>query len=154
MKTSQLFWGILDWAFVECSVLAIEAHNNSPTSTPGLTTDTAMRLFNRFLGLLLILAGIYFLGQNIFFTTQFSRFWWRSIPAMGSVLTLTSGLLTLLFAGRSGRDFGWILIGLGILFVFLSGGIVLRPTSLVTFLLSFAALFGGYKLLLARRFDF
>ncbi|WP_416670819.1 hypothetical protein [Egbenema bharatensis] len=150
---SQLFPGILDWA-AKCSALAIEADHDSSTSTPGLTTDTAMRLFNQILGLLLILAGIYFLGQNIFFTTQFSRFWWRGIPAMGSVLMLTGGLLTLLFAGRSGRDFGWILIGLGILFVFLSGGVVLRPTSLVTFLFSFASLFGGYKLMTARRFDF
>jgi hypothetical protein len=114
----------------------------------------SMRFFNQLLGLALILAGIYFLGQNIFFTTQFTRYWWSSIPAAGSVLSLIGGLVTLLFGGRGSREFGWILIGLGILLVFLSGGIVLRPTSLVTFLFSFAALIGGYKLLAARRFDF
>jgi len=113
-----------------------------------------MRFFSKLIGLALVLVGIYFLGQNILFTTQVSRYWYRDIPATGSILALVSGVLTLLFAGRGAREMGWILVGLGILLVFLSGGVVLRPTSLWTFFLAFGSLVGGFKLITTGRLDF
>lgn len=113
-----------------------------------------MRLFSKLIGLALVLIGIYFLGQNIHFTTYTSRFWWRDIPAAGSVLSLLGGILVLLFGGRGIRESGWILVGLGIVLVFLSGGVVLRPTSLWTFFVAFCSLIGGYKLLSTGRLNF
>lgn len=113
-----------------------------------------MRFFSKLIGLALVLVGIYFLGQNIFFATQVSRYWYRDISATGSVLALVSGILTLLFAGRGARETGWILVGLGIILVFLSGGVILRPTSLWTFFLAFVALVGGVRLITTGRIDF
>lgn len=113
-----------------------------------------MRFFRKLMGLALVLVGIYFLGQNILFTTHISRYWYRDISATGSILALVSGTLTLLFAGRGTREMGWILVGIGIVLVFLSGGVILRPTSLWTFFLTFFALVGGIKLLTTGRLDF
>jgi hypothetical protein len=112
--------------------------------------------FKKLLGVLLMLAGIYFLGQNIFFTTFHSGFsyGWRSIPAAGSVFTLLGGIFTLVFGRRSLHEVGWVLLGIGIVLVFVSGGVVLRPTSLWTFLLSFFLLAGGFKLTSDRRLGF
>ncbi|MGB3205652.1 MAG: hypothetical protein WBB28_11745 [Crinalium sp.] len=113
-----------------------------------------MRFLNKLIGLALILLGIYFLGQNIIFTTHTYGYWWRNIPAGGSVISILAGILILLLAGREARDTGWILVGLGIVLVFLSGGVVLQPTSLWTFFLSFFSMIGGYKLLTRGRLDF
>ncbi|NJO41839.1 MAG: hypothetical protein HC769_34080 [Cyanobacteria bacterium CRU_2_1] len=112
-----------------------------------------MRFLTTLIGLALVLVGIYFLGQNILFTTQVAPYWWRDIPAAGSVLALLSGILVLLFGRRGTREAGWILVGLGIILVFLSGGVILRPTSLWTFFLALAAIGGGYQLLTTRRLN-
>ena len=106
-----------------------------------------MQFLTKLIGLALLLVGIYFLGQNIIFTTHTAYYWWRDIPAAGSVVALLGGILILLFAGRGVRQTGWVLIGLGIVLVFLSGGVVLKPTSLWTFFLSFVSLIGGYRLI-------
>ncbi|MGG6295371.1 hypothetical protein ACQ4M4_13350 [Leptolyngbya sp. AN02str] len=114
-----------------------------------------MRLFTKLIGLCLILAGIYFLGQNIIFTTRFSAYyWWRSIPATGSVLSTLSGVVILVCARRSVKDLGWVLVGLGILMAFLSGGLVLQPTSLWTFFVAAIAMVSGYQLLTFGRVRF
>lgn len=110
-----------------------------------------MQLLIRLIGLVLMLIGVYFLGQNIIFTTQ-TPYWWRDIPAAGSVVVTLSGILVLLFARRE-RDFGWILVGLGIVLVFLSGGVVLKPTSLWTFFLAFISLAGGWSLIRTGRIN-
>lgn len=111
-----------------------------------------MRLLGKLVGLALVLTGIYFLGQNIIFTTQTSPYWWRDISAAGSVVSLLSGVLMLLH-GRGMRQMGWILVGLSILLVFVSGGVVLRPTSLWTLFLALISLVGGYKLITTGRID-
>lgn len=49
---------------------------------------------------------------------------------------------------------GWILLGVGVVLVFLSSAIILRPTNLWTFLASFSLLIGGFKLMNPRRFEF
>jgi drug/metabolite transporter (DMT)-like permease len=113
-----------------------------------------MRFFRKLIGLAPVLSGIYFLGQNILFTTQLSRYWYRDLSAIGSVLALASGILTLLFARRGDREMGWMLVGIGIILVFLSSGVILRPTSLWTFFLAFIALAGGFKLITGGRLEF
>jgi hypothetical protein len=105
-----------------------------------------VQLLTKLIGLALMLVGIYFLGQNIIFTTQVAPYWWRDIPAASSVIAILSGILILLFARPGTRNTGWILVGLGIVLVFLSGGVVLKPTSLWTFFLAFVSLIGGYRL--------
>ncbi|MBD0363924.1 MAG: hypothetical protein ICV55_14320, partial [Coleofasciculus sp. C3-bin4] len=47
----------------------------------------------RLLGILLLVVGIYFLGQNIIFTTHYSPYFWRDIPAAGSVLAIMGGVI-------------------------------------------------------------
>lgn len=113
-----------------------------------------MQFLGKLLGLLLVLVCIYFLGQNIIFTSQTTFYWWRNIPAAGSVLSLVSGVLILLYGGRSTKELGWILVGLAIVLVFISAGVLLRPTSLWTLFLSFMFLIAGFQLVTTGRVNF
>lgn len=113
-----------------------------------------MQFITKLFGVVLVIVGIFFLGQNIIFTTQTSAYWWRDIPATGSVIALLAGILMLFFGGSGTRQTGWVLVGIGIVLVFLSGGVVLRPTSLWTFFLAFVSMIGGYKLMTGGRFNF
>jgi hypothetical protein len=105
-------------------------------------------------GLMLIIASIYFLGQNIFFTTHYYYSWWQQVPAAGSVLAILAGISSLTFWRETMGNFGWILIAIGIILVFLSGGVVLRPTSLWTFCLAMLTFASGYQLLTRGRIRF
>jgi hypothetical protein len=104
----------------------------------------------KILGTLLLIAGIYFLGQNIMFSTYYSPFFWRNLPAIGSVLCILGGTTALMCFPRQTGSLGWILLILGIMLVFLSGGVFLKPTSLWNFMIASAALISGYKLLTER----
>ncbi len=105
-------------------------------------------------GLLLLLAGMYFLGQNIVFSTYYSPYFWRNLPALGSVLAIMGGVTSLLFFRRQTGGLGWGLLIFGIVLVFLSGGVVLKPTSLWSFMIAFAALISGFKLMTEGRLRF
>ncbi|MCA1994870.1 MAG: hypothetical protein LDL41_22905 [Coleofasciculus sp. S288] len=109
---------------------------------------------SKLIGLGLLIAGIYFLGQNIIFTTQYSPYFWRDVPAATSVLAIMGGVISIIFFREAVGNFGWILLIFGIVLVFLSGGVVLRPTSLWTFFLAFVALIGGFQLLVQGRVRF
>ena len=109
---------------------------------------------SRLLGIALLLLGIYFLGQNIIFTTHYSPYFWRDIPAAASVLAIMGGIVSLLFFSRETGNLGWILLGVGAVLVFLSGGVILRPTSLWSFFVAFAALAGGFQLITQGRIRF
>ena len=109
---------------------------------------------SRLLGIVLLILGIYFLGQNIIFATHYSPYFWRDIPAAGSVLAIMGGIISLLFLPRQTGNFGWILLGIGAVLVFLSGGVILRPTSLWSFFVAFAALAGGFQLMTQGRLRF
>jgi hypothetical protein len=113
-----------------------------------------MRIITKLIGLALIFVGVYFLGQNIIFTTKVSPFWWRDISAMGSVLAITAGIISLLFFQRAIGDLGWMLVGLGIVLVFVSGSVILLPTSLWYFFLSFISLAAGFQLIRTGRLNF
>jgi hypothetical protein len=107
------------------------------------------------LGLALIIASIYFLGQNIIFTTHYYySSWWQPIPATGSVLAIMAGIASLTVWRQTMGNFGWILIAIGISLVFLSGGVILQPTSLWTFCVSILAFASGYQLLTRGRIRF
>ncbi|PZD72228.1 hypothetical protein C1752_03815 [Acaryochloris thomasi RCC1774] len=106
-----------------------------------------MKLLGRFLGLVLVLLGLYVLGQNIYFTTNVSPYWWRGLAADSSVLCLTSGIISLFFFPKELKSLGWIAMGLGVLLVFVSSRAVLQPTSLWQFCLSTASFVGGYQLI-------
>ena len=106
------------------------------------------------LGLALIIASIYFLGQNIVFTTHYYYDWWHKTTATVSVLALLAGVSSLTVWRREMSSVGWILIGVGIVSVFLSGGVILQPTSLWTFLVSMLAFFSGYQLLTSGKIRF
>lgn len=109
-----------------------------------------MRSVKFLVGLLLVLVGIYFLGQNIIFTTQTTGYWWRPLSAAGTVLAMTAGVISLTWFGRSGQQTGWILIGVAIALAIASGGLIIRPTSLWTFFVAMLSLTGGFRLMQGR----
>jgi hypothetical protein len=113
-----------------------------------------MSLFARLVGLILIGVGIYFLGNNIFFTTSASPYWWRGIAANGSILALISGVVMLVFLPPRQKLWGWIPLFVGVVLVFVSSRAVLNPTSLWQFFVSFASMTIGYKLLSNGAFRF
>ncbi len=113
-----------------------------------------MRLFLRLLGLGFIIWGIYILGQNIIFTTNPYPYWWRGIAADGSIVTLMSGILILIFAPRNLKNLGFIFITAAIALVFMSSKAILNPTSLWQFVLSFTMIAGGYQTLITGRSPF
>ena len=108
----------------------------------------------KLIGLSLILLAIYFLGQNIYFTTNAYPYWWRGISADGSILFLTMGIVLLFVLPSSDKLLGWISLALGILLVFFSSRVFLTPTSLWQFCLSAASFVGGYQLMTKGRVNF
>lgn len=105
-----------------------------------------MKLFTTIIGIGLMLVGIYFLGDNILFTTNASPYWWRGISADISVFALTGGIGALFILPRSSKFIGWTLILIGIISVFLSSRAILNPTSLWQFFLSMISFTAGYQL--------
>ncbi|NEQ34367.1 MAG: hypothetical protein F6K04_25850 [Leptolyngbya sp. SIO4C5] len=109
-----------------------------------------MRLLIKILGLAFLLVSIYFLGQNIIFTTQTSPYWWRDISAASSVLAVAGGVAMVMFS-RQTRSAGWAVLCLGILLVFVSGGVILKPTSLWTLFLALVSFVAGLQLITTGR---
>lgn len=106
-----------------------------------------MKTVSKALGLALLVGGLYVLGKDIIFTTHLGHGWWGGISALSSVLALAGGALLLLFAPKEARKAGWIAIAVGVVLVFVQSRAVLNPTSLWQFLIAFACMAGGYKLL-------
>jgi hypothetical protein len=110
-----------------------------------------MRFLLRVFGFGLLILGIYFLGQNIMFTTNLSPYWWGGVAADASVLALMLGVLMLVFLPASTKNLGWIPVIVGIVMVFLSSRAILNPTSLWQFFLSFISIALGYRMLTTGR---
>jgi hypothetical protein len=108
---------------------------------------------SKLIGLALIVASIYFLGRDIMFVTTYHYSWWHKTSATGSVLALLAGISSLTFWRRQTGHFGWIFIAMGIVLVFLSGGVVLQPTSLWTFCVAMLSFASGYQLLTRGKID-
>lgn len=113
--------------------------------------EKSMNFLLRVLGLALLILGLYFVGQNIIFTTHAYPYWWRGIAADASILALMAGIVMIMFLPRRNKDFGWIAIVAGVALVFLSSRAILNPTSLWQFFLSFVLITGGYRMLLTGR---
>lgn len=103
-------------------------------------------LFTKLIGLALVLGGIGFLSSSVVIGT----FTILYIPALGSIVLVIAGVLTLTY-GCDYRNLGWILITVGVVMAFASGGIVLHSMTLLSFLLAFGAISSGYQLFTAGR---
>ena len=112
-----------------------------------------MRLFVRLLGLGLLLLGVYFLGQNIYFTNNVSPYWWRGIAADVSVLFLTVGVLMFFVMLGKDKTLAGMAIAISVVAVFISSRAILQPTSLWQFVLSLASFIGEYQLFTTRRLN-
>jgi len=116
------------------------------------------RKMSKIFGMALFILGIYFLGQDIIFASHYYPYtwpyFWRDIPAAASVLAIMLGIICLLFFSRETGNVGWILLGFGVVLVFLSGGVFLKPVSLWKFVVAFIALAGGFQLLTQGRLRF
>jgi len=110
-----------------------------------------MRFLVQLIGFALILLGVYFLGRNIFFTTNVSPYFWRGIAADLSILCLVVGILWLIILPIGAKSYGWIFVAAGIIFVFASSRAILTPTSLWQFFVSFGAMAIGYRMLASGR---
>jgi hypothetical protein len=112
-----------------------------------------MRFLIQLIGFALLLLGVYFLGKNIFFTTNVSPYFWRGIAADVSILLLTLGILMLvLLPIGSLKQFGWVFVAGGILCIFISSRAILNPTSLWEFFLAMCSMGYGYRLVSTGRF--
>ncbi|MEO0738717.1 MAG: hypothetical protein AAFZ35_18135 [Cyanobacteria bacterium J06649_12] len=67
-------------------------HNLNTLTVRGHKLVTVnLRLLIQLFGLVLMLLGIYFLGKNIFFTTNVSPYFWRGVAADASIFLLCAG---------------------------------------------------------------
>ncbi len=112
-----------------------------------------MRLLFRLIGLALLLLGVYFLGQNIYFTTNVYPYWWRGIAADTSILFVTTGILMFFVLPIRDKLLSGVVISIGIILIFASSRAILNPTSLWQFILSLASFVGGYQLFTTGRLN-
>lgn len=106
-----------------------------------------MRLLFQLMGLILMLFGIYFLGKNIFFTTNVSPYLWRGLAADASIFLLCAGICLLVFMPLGAmKQLGWIFVAAGIVCVFISSRAILSPTSLWQFFVATASMACGFRL--------
>jgi hypothetical protein len=105
-----------------------------------------LQTITKLTGIALMLLSFYFLGQNIMFTSSIGRYWWIDISAAGAVITLFLGVLSLVFGGRELKALGWLLLFIAALLIFVSAGVILKPTSLWDFFLAVASMVCGWSL--------
>jgi hypothetical protein len=105
-----------------------------------------LQTITKLAGIALMLLSLYFLGQNIMFTSSIGRYWWIDISAAGAVITLFLGVLSLIFGGRDLKSLGWILLLTAALLVFISAGVILKPTSLWDLFLAVISMVCGWSL--------
>ncbi len=101
-------------------------------------------------GLIITLIGFYFLSKNIIFTTHYLYFFWQDASATSAVLCIAAGTAALIFLSEKIGKFGWILIFIGVVMVFMNGRIFIKPTSLWTFFVGFAAMLAGFKIIMIK----
>ncbi|MCG5058172.1 MAG: hypothetical protein KA714_09270 [Limnoraphis sp. WC205] len=113
-----------------------------------------MRILISLAGLALVLLGVYFLGQNIVFTSRILRYWWQDMSAASSVILLIFGIVSLVFFPRETGNLGWVFVVAGVALVFINSRVLLRPTSLWSFFVAFVSMTAGLKLIRTGRIDF
>lgn len=122
-------------------IFKVKNNFSAATHKAEVEEEEQVTLFTKIVGLALMLGGIGFLSSSVVLGT----FTIMYLPAMSSVLLVIAGVLTLTY-GRDNRNLGWILITVGIVMAFASGGIVLQSMTLLSFLLAFSAISAGYQL--------
>ena len=101
---------------------------------------------SKIFGLALIIVSVYFLGQNIVFVTHHYHNSWQRISSAISIISLMLGIGCLTFWRSVVGNLGWVFIIIGIILVYISSGVVLRPTNLWTVLLEMSILAIGFQL--------
>ena len=104
-----------------------------------------------FIGLSLILLGLYFLGKNVVFTTRYLPFLWQDISATGAVFCITGGVSSLILADGNFKKAGWIFIFLGVVLVFVNARVFIKPTSLWSFIWGVASMASGFRIMHSQR---
>jgi hypothetical protein len=107
----------------------------------------------RFIGLGLFFFGFWFLGQNIIFSSQISFFTFRGIAAGGSIILLIAGISTYLFGSGSSRNAGLVMLLLAVVLIFMSGIVIITPTSLAEVGVGIAAMIFGGRMITSGRYD-
>lgn len=111
----------------------------------------------RLLGLFLFLLGIYLFVQDISLVGRchsYSCYQWHNLAATGSVIACMSGIVSVFLFKQKTGNLGWLLLALGVLLVYLSGGIILKLSGMLTFIASFTAMAYGQQLMKRRRISF
>jgi hypothetical protein len=107
-------------------------------------------MFQKFLGMVLLILGTYLLGQNLVITTSYIRPVWGDALAVVALISLMVGVISLLFFSSTVGGVGWVFIGIGIVSILFTGRLMIRPTTIWYFLFSFASLTAGLRLLTTR----
>lgn len=121
--------------------------NNIETNKDKSISEKAlsMKLLLQLVGIGLLLVGIYFLGQNIFVTTEVSPYIWQGLLADLSVLFLSLGLLMLVLIPFSSlRQTGLIFLLVGGICALGSDRSVFNWASLSQLVISVFAIASGY----------
>ena len=100
-----------------------------------------------FIGLSLVLVGLYFLGKNVVFATHYLPFWWQDISATAAVLCITGGILALILADENLKKAGLIFIFLGVVLVFVNARVFIKPTSLWSFIWGIGSMVAGFRIM-------
>jgi hypothetical protein len=99
-----------------------------------------MNLFIRVVGFLIMILGIKFLAGSLIIGSA------GFIYNLPTVLLVVAGV-TILNYGWGDRRFGWLLIIIGIVVAFASGGIAIVPVTLFAFGVAMLAIVNGYSML-------
>lgn len=108
----------------------------------------------RLLGVLLFMLGIYLFVRDISIVNECQSLFcyeWQNLAASGSVIACMGGVLSVFVFQRRTTTLGWLLLSLGVLLVYLSGGMLLKPIGMLTFIASFTAMAYGHQLMKRRR---
>ncbi len=110
-------------------------------------------MLTRLIGLAIFFFGFWFLGQNIIFTSQISFFTFRGIAAGGSVILLVAGISTYLFGSGNNRNAGLLMLFLSIVLIFMSGVVIITPTSLAEVFVGLVAMIFGGRMITSGRYN-
>lgn len=105
------------------------------------------------LGLILILAGFYFLGQNFTFYPHYYHSS-HTLYTVASIIFVLGGIASVIFFRRQTGQLGWAAIAIGLVLFLSNGRIYIKPANLWNYLLAFAALIFGCQLVTKGKVKF
>lgn len=110
-----------------------------PPVTTSKEEEIQAAIITKLLGLVLMLGGLGFLTSSLVI---------GSVGFIYNIPLVTLGIAGVLVLnyGGSNRNLGWVLIGIGIAIAIGSGGVLIVPTTLFSFLLATGSFSTGYQL--------